>query len=175
MDKIISVTPKSSSGGYAVFETNQKLHFVDYRTYWIYIFNFVLALILLALVSSTILQIIFEPTLATFLFAILTIASAFLLHSSRIYVANKEQKPLNDHKTIAIIDLKNQQLLDGKGDFIAPLEDVTISAAFHIGSSSMGVKAYWNKESLLLAKGNPFAGGTFAIRHKLKLRGLMKS
>ncbi|MDG1331290.1 MAG: hypothetical protein P8P74_03105 [Crocinitomicaceae bacterium] len=92
---------------------------------------------------------------------------------------NKYSKKINalppsEFRTLCSFDLKNKVLLDSSGKELDSLNNVSVGCEFQITSSSKKLVVRYSSGTILLAKGNPFAGGTAALEAVFKQLGLMK-
>ena len=80
--------------------------------------------------------------------------------------------PLNDLKSICIIDFAANNLLNGEHIILAPLQTVQLQRKMQFTSSSAKLVLQWNKNSLTLVEGNPFSGGITAVEKALISKGI---
>lgn len=81
--------------------------------------------------------------------------------------------PPYQFQTICSFDLKNGSLLDAAGNVLDVLENTKIEREFQLTSSSKKLVARYSNGTILLAKGNPFAGGTSSLEAVFRKEGLM--
>jgi len=113
----------------------------------------------------------------------LTISLVFIIIGTLfgfIYVLiNRYSKKINalspsEYKTICTFDLKNAALLDGAGNTLDSLGNISVEREFQLTSSSKKLVVRYSSGSIILVKGNPFAGGTASLENVFRKLGLMK-
>lgn len=82
-------------------------------------------------------------------------------------VVTRRRRPLSDYQPVATFDLSAGQLRDGTGRTVAPLDQVRLAKRMQLTSSSPKLVAETPGGTLLLARGNPFAGGLGNLREVL--------
>jgi len=165
--------PIVDASGYAVFEQNKKIFFINYGISWIYTFNFVIGILLAILTINGIIQLVFNFLTGIILLAIALPCGLGLVGGVNM-IKKAKNKPLENLNIIAIVDIKSKKLLKKNGEILASLGVVQFGRTFQIGSSSYAIRARWPDGSIIIARGNPFAGGISDFIYALKSRGLMK-
>jgi hypothetical protein len=100
------------------------------------------------------------------LLGVALVAAGFLIAAVRA-VAARRKRPLSDFQPVAVLDLSAGQLRDGAGRVVAPLAHVRLVQRMQLASSSPKLVAETPGGSLLIARGNPFAGGLGNLRQVL--------
>jgi hypothetical protein len=91
------------------------------------------------------------------------------------FVRRRHAAPLGALPVLVIFDVPAGQLCSGTGQPVAPLSDVQLGHRFQIGSSSRALEVRWSGGSVVLVRGNPFAGGIGPIESALQARGIRVS
>jgi len=73
---------------------------------------------------------------------------------------------------VAVIDLDQKQLLDGQGQPLAGLAEVSVERAFQLGSSSKALVIRYGSKKVVVARGSPFAGDVEPLEAVLRRHGL---
>jgi len=154
---------------------------VDRNVNWLYTAGFVLALLT------------FIPGVAGIVFLIMGLAGggmplwvafiplAVALVCGSIFVrvvravGNRRSKPLGESRIVAVFDLADGVLRDASEAPLAPLEQVRVQRKMQLTSSSPMLVARFGahgQHEIVLARGNPFAGGLGAIEPALRERGV---
>lgn len=170
----------ATSSGTVIYENQNKLYITKKPAQWTSTFLFVTGLIAFILLANGLLQLfVFEMKLADApnLGIILTATGVlFSLIFWRVLVYRKKvnAKPVNELKCICIVDLNNKTLLDDQQNIMAPLNQVILTRKMQITSSSKQLVLQWNKNTLTLVEGNPFAGGIEAVEQALISKGIKR-
>lgn len=83
------------------------------------------------------------------------------------------RKKQSDQLITCVLDLRDRKLLDPAGNVLADLHDVKVAREFQMTSSAKKLVMRWPGGSYMLAKGNPFAGGTQPLENVFREHGLM--
>ena len=171
----------AASSGTVIYENDNKLYITKKTAQWTSTFLFVTGLLAFILVVNSLLQLfVLEmklPDAPNLGFILLGLGILFALIFWRVLVYRKKinAKPVSELKCICIIDLTANNLLDGKQNILAPLNQVQLSRKMQFTSSSPELVLQWNKNTLTLVEGNPFAGGIAAVEQALILKGIKRN
>jgi len=168
-----STKPTVDSGGYAIYEKDNKVCFVNYSIRWVYILNFVSGLLLTILLINGVAQ-LFINSIAGIIILLVALPFLLILILGVRLINKRKSKSLDELNKTAIIDFNNKQLLNKHGQPLAPLETVTFYKAWQLGDSSRSVEARWPNGSITLARGLSLAGGSSEFVYYLVKKGLMK-
>lgn len=160
------------SSGVALRKVGGRLYFVDLGISWVPTTGFVFGLLALIFTLNGLLQLALSFTGQGILLiaAILTPLGLLLgALSWKVFKIGRARThaPMEGLKTVAIVDLNQGWLLDGRAQAVAYLNQVTFTTRFQWNSSSRRLVARWPGGELSLVQGNPFGGGLFAITHAL--------
>lgn len=164
----------AKAGGYAIIEQDEKLIFINYGTNWLYTFNFVLIILLMITLINGIIQLILNNFLVGAVLCAVSLLTVFFLIMGIRSLKKNKNKPLEKLNTLIIVDLKSKELLNKKGELIAPLRLVRFGRVMQAFSSSYAIQVEWPQGSMIIARGNPFAGSSTNFIDILKKKGLMK-
>jgi hypothetical protein len=170
----------ASSSGTVIYEAGNKLYITKKPAQWTSTFLFVTGLLAFILLANGLLQLFvfkMQPHGVQTLGIILTAAGVlFALIFWRVIAYRKKLNtiPLNELKCICIIDLNNNTLLDEHQNTLASLQQVQLSRKMQLTSSSPALVLQWNKNTLTLVQGNPFAGGIAAVEQALISKGIRR-
>ncbi len=89
------------------------------------------------------------------------------------YYSKIKSLPPADFKTLCSFDLKNRKLLDPSDNILDSLKNTLVKREFQITSSSKKLVVLYSNGVILLAKGNPFAGGITSLENVFRGEGLM--
>ncbi len=168
------MTELGSGSGVKIVQDGQRLRIVNTRTASLATLAFVLSLLtLLPGAGGAVAMVQGTWTLGLILVAIGGLAAAGLAVTIAA-IRRRRRTPLGELVPVAIIDLEARVLCDGAGRVLAPLEQVRFQRTFQIGSSSPGLAAVFSGQRLMLARGNPFAGGLGSLEAALRQRGLAR-
>ncbi len=171
----------AASSGTVIYENDNKLYITKKPAQWTSTFLFVTGLLAFILLTNGLLQLFVlemklsgAPNLGIMLTAI---GVFFSLIFWRVVVYRKKinAKPVSELKCICIIDLNNNTLLDGQQNIMSSLDQVILSRKMQFTSSSPELQLQWNKNTLTIVEGNPFAGGIAAVEQALILKGIKRN
>lgn len=165
--------PIVDSGGYAIYEKEHLIYFVNYGTRWVNILNFVSIIASSVLIANGIGQLFFNHVAGIILLA-LALPFLLILIKGLLIIKKRKNKNLNDLNKTAIIDLDNNQLLNKDGQILAPLKTVTFYKAWQLFDSARAVKAEWPNGAITIVKGLSLTGGSSVFFNYLIKKGLMK-
>ena len=175
------MTILAASSGTVIYENKNKLYITKKPAQWTTTFLFVTGLLAFILLSNGVLQLFvfkMQPNIPQTLGIILTaFGILFSIIFQRIIAYRKKINalPVNELKCICIIDLNNNNLLDGQQNVLAPLNQVQMLHKMQITSSSPQLVLRWNKNTLTVVEGNPFSGGIAAVEKTLILKGIKRN
>ncbi len=89
------------------------------------------------------------------------------------YYSKIKSLPPADFKTLCSFDLKNRKLLGPSDNILDSLKNTIVEREFQVTSSSKKLVVRYSNGVILLAKGNPFAGGTISLENVFRGEGLM--
>ncbi|MEM7356176.1 MAG: hypothetical protein AAF657_35500, partial [Acidobacteriota bacterium] len=97
--------------------------------------------------------------------------------ASRIWAAEKRDRTVIPGREawVAVIDLETQTLESPRGESLAPLPSVRFLSVMQLASSSRALAAHWPGGSLVVYRGNPFAGSSLEARDALRSHGVETS
>jgi hypothetical protein len=173
------MTKLAAASGIIVYEDGYKLYISKTPAPWTSTFLFVAGLLAFILVANGVLQyFVIEPPNGSkeaglILFGI---GLVFTIIFWRVWLYRKKIAaiPFDKLNAIAVIDLENNNLLDGQQRILAPINQVYLKRKMQIGSSSPELMMEWEHGSLSIAKGNPFSGGVSPIEKVLLSKGIRK-
>lgn len=165
--------PTVQSGGYAIYERNNKAYFVYDGTRWIHILNFVSGLLFVILFINGI-GLLFINRIAGAIMLLSALPFLLIILWGRKTINKIKSKDLDELDKLAIIDFNSKQLLDKHGQTLAPLEVVMFYKAWQITDSSRALEAKWPTGTVTLAKGLSLTGGSTGFFNYLVTKGLMK-
>jgi hypothetical protein len=170
----------ATSSGTVIYENDNKLYITKKPAQWTTTFLFVTGLLAVILLANGLLQLfVFKmnipdaPNLGIILLA-LGILFALIFWRVMVYRKKINAKPVSELKCICIIDLTANTLLDGQQNILAPLDQVILTRKMQLTSSSKQLVLQWNKNTLTLVEGNPFAGGIAAVEQALISKGIKR-
>lgn len=168
----------ASGSGVGIYEQGERLLVVDRRTGSLYVAAFVLALLAFVAAVNGVIQMALSPRGEGSLGLGLVMLSVGGLAAVPLYavvdrIKRRHRQGPTAARTVAVFDLAAGELRDGAGRALAPLGQVRLRRRMQLGSSSPKLVAEWGGERLLLARGNPFAGGIAELEDALRRRGLM--
>ncbi|MBK8521357.1 MAG: hypothetical protein WAT20_15210 [Ferruginibacter sp.] len=174
------MTKLAASSGTVIYEDKNKLYITKKPAQWTSTFLFVTGLLAFILLANGVSQLfVFEmkipdaPNLRLILFG-LGVLFSLIFWRVLVYRKKVNAKPVNELKCICIIDLNNKTLLDDQQNIMAPLNQVILIRKMQLTSSSKQLALQWNKNTLTLVEGNPFAGGIEAVEQALISKGIKR-
>ena len=159
----------AESSGTVIFEHEGKLYIVRKPSQWTSTALFVTGLLTFIFLANGILQLFLFNKGSDKLSAAGIILSAagvlFAFISWRIIALRKKinSLPPEKFKSICVIDLGSDNLLDENEKVLTSLSSLSIKRKMQVGSSSPKLVLCWDKKTLNLVKGNPFSGGISAV------------
>jgi hypothetical protein len=169
----------AASSGTVIYENDNKLYITKKPAQWTTTFLFVTGLLALVFLANNFLRLFvadkshMSPTL-NIIFWGLSILFIFIFWRVTVYRKKINAKPFNELKCICIIDINNNTLLDEQQNTLAPLEQVILTRKMQLTSSSKQLVLQWNKNTLTIVEGNPFAGGVSAVEKALISKGIKR-
>jgi hypothetical protein len=162
-----------AGSGVKILEDGERLLIVDSRTSSLSVVVFVLGLLTFILGGGGI-----ALAVAASAAAGLGLLGAGALFGLGLALAlrallRRRRRPAGELAPHALIDLGARTLCDGSGRVLAPLAQVRFRRKFQLGSSSPALCASFAGGELILARGNPFAGGLGTLEDALRSRRLM--
>ncbi|MES2777621.1 MAG: hypothetical protein V4722_25810 [Bacteroidota bacterium] len=145
---------------------------------WTTTFLFVAGLLALILLANGILQLfVFNASPDTTTTPGFILAGLGILFAALFWRVMKYRKKINSTppeklRSICIVDLSSNKLLDAEENILSSLDSVHLLRKMQLGSSSPALKLQWNNGSLTIANGNPFSGGISAIEKVLASKGI---
>lgn len=171
----------AASSGTVIYENDNKLYITKKPAQWTSTFLFVTGLLAFILLANGLLQLfvskMYTPDAPNLGIILLALGILFALIFWRIITYRKKINaiPVNELKSICIIDLAANNLLDGQQNVLAPLDEVILTRKMQFTSSSPELVLKWNKNTLTLVQGNPFSGGIAAVENILISKGLKRN
>ncbi len=169
------------ASGVKLVERDGKILVVEIGTNWAYIMGFVVGLISFILGVFGTLQLVLALSggsgilLLGIIFTTLSIVGFVGLSLLVKHVRSRNDAPPETLPILCIFDLPGGNLCDRNGQPIATLATTRLRRKFQIGSSSPALEVNYGHGSLLLAKGNPFAGGIAPLEEGLQHKGIVSS
>ncbi len=166
-------SPAVEACGYAIYESGDKIYFINYGTHKFYTLRLIALLIgILFIVNS---RIVMSENLVTGLL----LAGAGLVLFDSVFVAHRlisraKNKPVAERSVTMIADLSAKTLTDRNGNKLTDLEKVRFGQELQIISSASILRAYWPGGYSNVVVGSPFAFGLGDFKNYLQNRGLMK-
>lgn len=162
-----------------IYKDDNKLYISKRPASWTTVFLFVTGLIALILLVNGILQVLVfrKPEGSPMLGIILIVSGVFfalIFQRVKQYQQKINAAPLNELKTIAIIDLANNSLYDGQQNILTTLDQAWLTRKMQLTSSSSELILQWKSGALSIVKGNPFSGGIGDIEKALVAKGIRK-
>ncbi|TND06973.1 MAG: hypothetical protein FD123_3437 [Bacteroidetes bacterium] len=165
----------AQASGTVVYEKENKIYLMRQPGSWTSTWLFVSGLLTFIFLANGILQIfLYLDSGRGFLIpGIVLLAAGILLFFVFWKIRSIRRKnnalPAEKLACICIIDTGNDRLLGPSGNTLAALSSVKMKRKMQFGSSSPALVLCWERETLLLVKGNPFSGGVGAIEHALRM------
>jgi hypothetical protein len=167
----------TQASGVGLFEEGSRLVVVDRRLNGHYFAGFVLSILVFILGINGMVQLLLavgasgqSALLGLILVGLAIVFGSALLLVVRAIKRQNERVPTPQDATL-IFDLESQQLLDGAGDVVAPLHKVKLVRRLQLGSAFRKLVAQVDGgTSLVVVRGNPFAGGFSSIEDELRKR-----
>jgi len=171
------MTLLARSSGTLLYQNNNTLYLVKRPAAWTTTFLFVTGLLALLLLANGCIQLFMVDTVhgAQTIGAILLgagILCALIFWRTLAFRKKQNAKPVEQLETICIIDLANNNLLDGQQNILAPLSTVRLSRSMQLTSSAPKLQLAWKAGKLTIVEGNPFSGGVEAVEKALILKGI---
>lgn len=169
----------AESSGTVIYEAGNKLYISKRPATWIPVFLFVTSLLAFILLVNGVLQlfVFIEDTGSSTPGIILTGAALFFLlifWRVRLYQKKVNAIPPDELKNMAVLDLRNNNLLDGQLNILTTLDQAWLMRKMQISSSSPELIIHWDRGSLSIVKGNPFSGGIAGIENLLLSKGMKR-
>lgn len=173
------MTKLASASGIVIHEDGLKLYISKIPARWTSTFLFITGLLAVILLINGILQLfVFRNTENSSGIGIILLGTGIfftiLFWRVRIFQKKKNATPFHELEKIAVIDLGNNNLLDGQQHILTPLNRTYLRRKMQISSSSPELILEWENGSLSLVHGNPFSGGVAAIEKVLQSKGIRK-
>ena len=169
----------ATSSGTIIYENENKLFITRKPAQWTTTFLFVTGLLAFILLVDGFLQFFTMkiPDAPNLGLILLGIGALFALIFWRVMVYRKKinAKPIEELSSICIIDLTANNLLDGRQNILAPLNEVHLVRKMQFTSSSPELLLKWDKHTLSLVQGNPFSGGIGAVEKALISKGIKRN
>lgn len=171
----------AESSGTIIYENENKLFITKKPAQWTSTFLFVAGLLAFIPLVNGLLQLFVSdmkiPDAPNLGLILLGIGAFFSLIFWRVIVYRKKinATPFDELRSICIIDLTSNNLLDGKQNILAPLNEVHLVRKMQFTSSSPELLLKWDKHTLSLVQGNPFSGGIGAIEKALISKGIKRN
>ncbi len=110
-----------------------------------------------------------EVSAVFFFFALISFAVFHFVFERR-----KEaiQRPPSDLTQIFRIDFSKQEIQDENGRMLCPVSAARLKLIFQVSSSSRSLALVTPQKEILIARGNPFAGGTASLINELTSHGI---
>jgi hypothetical protein len=170
----------AESSGTVIYESGNKLYITKKPAQWTSTWLFITGLTAFLFLANGLLQLFYfesqfhdRKMIAMILLGIGIIVS-LIFWAILSYRKKINALPADQMKWICIIDLTNNQLLDGHQKMLAALEEVQLSRKMQFTSSSPELVLKWDKQVLSLVEGNPFSGGIAEIEKALIAKGIKK-
>lgn len=166
------------ASGVGLLEQDGKLHVVDLGTRWAYTVGFVVGLLAFIIGAFGLAQIVLALIgsggllLLGAVFAAVAVVFGTVLWLIIKHVRSRNAAPLGALPVSVIFDLPAGQLCSAAGQPLAPLAEVRLRRKFQVTSSSRALELCWNGGSMVLVRGNPFAGGIDPIEDALRAKGI---
>lgn len=170
----------AESSGTVLCEDGHLLYICRRPATWTPVFLFVSGLLAIILLVNGVLQLLVfskDGSGSTTAGIILLLTGLlFTVVFWRVWLYQKKIRtlPLQSLKTAAIIDLENNNLLNGQRSVLTSLGNVYLTRKMQLGSSSPELLLRWQGGSLSIVKGNPFSGGIAGIEKVLLSKGIRK-
>jgi hypothetical protein len=166
-------TTIARSSGVSVVESDGRILIVDLGTSWAHTAAFVAALLFFIPVAfAVVLAVSGGPLWVCVGFfvagAVFAIALQFLVG----HIRERKRAAPESLPVLLVFDLAAGKLLDGAGQVLAPLSEVSVGHRFQVGSSSRALEACWADGSRVFVCGNPFAGGLGPVEDALRAKGI---
>ena len=171
----------AESSGTVIYEDGNKLCISKKPAQWTSTFLFVTGLLAFILLTNGILQLFIlnkqvDLTLTPgIILSALGIFFAFIFWRVMLYRKKINATPLNELRSVCVLDLSANNLIDAEGNILSQLTAVQLMRAMQFSSSSPALSLRWDKGSLTIVKGNPFAGGISAVEKFLISKGIKKN
>lgn len=167
----------AEASGVALYQQARRLLIVDRGTASLYTLGFVLAIVAFILGINGVVQLVLATGgggIAWLGVVFTAVAAVGGWGLSRILarVARQRERPVAELRLVAIFDLEGGQLCDPSGRPLAPLASVRVGRQFQLASSSPALTATWPGGKVILARGNPFAGGIGPLEDAFRTVGL---
>lgn len=167
------MTELGAGSGVKILQDRQRLLVVDFGTSALSVVVFVLGLLTIILGSGGVaLATAGAAAVGLGLIGAAALLGLGLALALRTLLRRRRRAP-DSLPPRLIIDLAARTLCDGGGGVLAPLEQVRFHRKFQIGSSSPALAASFDRHQVVLARGNPFAGGLGTLEDALRGHGLM--
>lgn len=162
-----------AGSGVQILEEGERLLVVDRRTASLSVVVFVLGLLTVILGGGGIaLAVSVSAPAGLGLLGAAALSGLGLALAIRALL-RRRRRPAGELAPHALIDLGARTLCDGRGQVLAPLARVRFRRKFQLGSSSPALCASFDGGELILARGNPFAGGLGTLEDALRSRKLL--
>lgn len=161
-----------------LIERDGRLHVVDMGYRWAYVTGFVAGLVTLIVGVNGVVQVVMGITgsgilIAGIIMVIVAGAGIFALRALVRHVRRKRALPLSALTSTVIFDFGQRVLCDGAGRPIAPLDGVQMAHRIQLGSSSTALEVRHAGGRIVIARGNPMAGGVGPLEDALRSRGII--
>ena len=168
----------AESSGIVIYENGDKLCISQKPAQWTSTFLFVTGLLTFILLTNGILQLlVFKKQVDLTLtpgIILSALGTFFALIFWRVLVYRKKinATPLNELRSVCVLYLGTNNLLDAQGNILSPLNAAQLIRKMQISSSSPSLVLRWKNGSLTIVKGNPFSGGISAVEKILISKGI---
>lgn len=165
------------SAGWVLFSDGPRLVFANRRTAYQRVLVFVLALITLIAGANAVVWLMrgLRSSEISILGAALTAVAVLAgFGASKVWATEKRDRQVIPGREtwVAVLDLETQTLESPRGETLAPLSSVDFASVLQLGSSSRALAARWPEGSLVVYRGNPFAGSYREARDVLEAHGV---
>jgi hypothetical protein len=164
----------TQSSGTVISQSGDKLYISKRPAQWTSTVVFVTGLIAFILWANSVIQIASTSYKTGIILLAVAAPFYFVFWRVRVYRKKINTIPPQELTHIAIIDLENNNLLDGQQNILSPLNQAWLHRKMQITSSSPELIMSWNGGSLSIVKGNPFSGGMAKIEQVLLTKGIRK-
>ncbi len=168
------------SAGWVLFSDGPRLVFANRGTSYQRVLVFVFVLLTLIAGGNGIvwLMVGIRSGETSMLGVVLTAVAALAgFGASRVWAAEKRDRTVipGQDTWVAMLDLETQTLESPQGESLAPISNVRFASVMQFGSSSRALAARWPGGSMVVYRGNPFAGSFLEARDILQSYGVEAS
>jgi hypothetical protein len=163
--------PVVQKGGFAIYETDQRIVLVDHQIGGLITMSFVLILLTTILIVSGAVIISLNLMVGT-LILLASGLCGYISYWALTLIKRKKSASLEEQPIMAILDFGKGEFLDANGNRLAAIEEVKFTKGFQMTSSSPSIKASWNGNSIEVFSFNGLVGGSGAFISYFKEKGL---